>query len=73
MIITDSFPIGNRAEPQKHKNQALTLASPGGWISPARPFIPNPETGVNPKRRLAAGSVPPGGSLPRTLKQHKNI
>ena len=49
MIITDSFPIGNRAEPQKHKNQALTLASPGGWISPARPFIPNPETGVNPQ------------------------
>jgi len=30
----------------------------------------NPKISVNPKRHLAAGSVPPGGSLPRTPKQH---
>jgi len=30
----------------------------------------NPKISVNPKHRLAAESVPPSGSFPRTPKQH---
>jgi len=42
-------------------------------VHPAPPgaSFANPEISVNPKRRLAVGSVPPGGSLPKTPKQHR--
>jgi len=37
-------------------------------VQPAPPGASsaNPKISINPKRRLAAGSVPPGGSLLRT-------
>ena len=48
---------------KKHQNQASWLASPGGSINTARPFIKKPRIGFNNKRHLAVTFVPPGDFL----------
>jgi len=48
------------------KIEPIWLATPGDYSSPPGSSNKNPETGASITRRLAVGSLPPGGSYSGT-------
>jgi len=60
--------IKNNPESQNHQNRTTLVRVAWRFNSHRQALHPKPRKTGKPMRRLAAGSVSPGGSSPRTPK-----